>query len=64
MEILTPPKSKHETDQWYGPGSAGCPSQPEVLDVEEYGNEPIFVHPAEKPQGGGPVYRANLYESF
>ena len=64
MEILTPPKSKHEPDQWYGHGGAGCPSQPEVAEVEELGNEPIFVHPAEKPQGSGPVYRANLYESF
>ena len=64
METLTPPKSKHDMDQWYGNGPAGCPSEPEVIEVEEYGNEPIFVHPAEKPQGGGPVYRANLYDTF
>lgn len=63
MEILTPPKSKHEKDQWYGNG-AGCPSKPAVMDAEEYGDEPIFVHPAEKPQGGCPVYRANLYDTF
>lgn len=64
MELLTTPKGTHENDQWFGNGGAACPSQPEVVDIEEYGNEPIFVHPAEKPQGHGPVYRANLYESF
>jgi hypothetical protein len=64
MEILTPPKSKKEKDQWYGNGAAGCPSKPEVEDAVELGNEPIFVHPAEKPQGAGPVYRANLYDTF
>ena len=62
MEILTPPKSKSEKDKWYGNGKAGCPSQPEI-DIDEYGDEPVFIHPAEKPQNNQ-VYRANLYESF
>lgn len=65
MEILTPPKSKPETDKWFGKNNgAGCPSRPEVAEVEEVEDEPVFVHPAEKPQANGPVYRAHLYESF
>ena len=64
MEILTPPKSAQETDQWFRNEMGGCPSRPETTDLEDYGDEPIFIHPAEKPQGSGPVYRANLYDTF
>lgn len=64
MEILTPPKSTQDTDQWFR-NEGGCPSRPEMTDVEEeYQDEPIFIHPAEKPQGPGPVYRANLYDTI
>ena len=64
MEILTTPKSKKENDSWYRSEPGGCPSRPEVEEVNEFGQEPIFVHPAEKPQGGNGPYRANLYEPF
>ena len=64
MEILTTPKSKKENESWYRDEPGGCPSRPEIGEMNEFGDEPIFVHPAEKPQGHGPVYRANLYEPF
>jgi hypothetical protein len=65
MEILTPPiKSKQEQDQWYGNKNAGGPSQPRIVEANEYAEKPMFVHPAEKPQGNSPVYRPQLYESF
>jgi hypothetical protein len=63
MEILTLPKSTQENDQWFRNEIGGCPSRPEKKDVEEYMDEPIFIHPAEKPQSHGPVYRANLYDT-
>ncbi|HEY0679231.1 MAG TPA: hypothetical protein VGD17_13160 [Chitinophagaceae bacterium] len=62
METLTPPKSKQETDQWFGNIHGGCPSRPTVTEVNEFAEVPIFVHPAEKPQNDDPGNRTKLYE--
>jgi hypothetical protein len=63
MEILTPPIGKQDLEPWFRNEMGGCPSRPEDIEENEF-DEPIFVHPAEKPQANGPVYRANLYETF
>jgi hypothetical protein len=62
METLITPKSKKECNQWFGNDAEGCPSLPKIAEVNEYSAEPMFVHPAEKPQENEPVYRAKMYE--
>ena len=64
MEILTPPKSVQETDQWFRNEMGGCPSRPEAPEENDFSDEPIFIHPAEKPQGSNRVYRANMYDTI
>ena len=64
METLTTPKSKPDMEQWYGNIDAGGPSLPKV-EREEFSAPPMFVHPAEKPQGtAGPVSRFKMYENY
>jgi hypothetical protein len=63
MEILAPPISKQDIEPWFRSEMGGCPSRPEVREENE-SDELVFIHPAEKPQGSGPVYRANLYETL
>lgn len=64
METLITPKSKKESNQWFGNDVEGCPSLPKIEDVNEFSAQPMFVHPAEKPQNNDPVYRAKMYELF
>lgn len=64
METLTTPKSKQENNQWYGNTHGGCPSRPKIAETNEYGDKPMFVHPAEKPQSNMQGYRSKMYESL
>ena len=61
METLTTPKSIQENNQWFGNDLAGGPSLPKIAEMNEYAEQPMFVHPAEKPQSN-PVYRSKMYE--
>jgi hypothetical protein len=65
METLTTPKSKPEMEQWYGTIDAGGPALPKIAEIEEFSGQPMFVHPAEKPQGSaGPVSRFKIYDNY
>lgn len=61
METLITPKSKKESNQFFGNDEEGCPSLPKIEEGNEFA---AFVHPAEKPQNNDPAYRAKMYEFF
>lgn len=51
--------------EWYGDIDAGGPSLPDVAEMGEFNGEPMFIHPAEKPQGAaGPVSRFKIYDNY
>jgi hypothetical protein len=62
MEMLSTPKSTIDNKTWSGNNimSAG-PSLPRiVVESNEYMDQPLFVHPAEKPQNNDQGFRANF----
>lgn len=63
METLTTPKSYSEANQWYGTIDAGGPAIPEMTEIEEFGAQPVFIHPAEKPlSSADAISRFKQYE--
>jgi hypothetical protein len=66
METLKTPKSKPEMEQWYGTIDTGGPALPtRIAEIEEFGGQPLFVHPAEKPQSAADqVSRFKIYDNY
>ncbi len=62
MDTLITPKSIPDTNQWYGNIKTGGPTPPRILEMSEYSEEPMFIHPAEKPKANSQTDRENLFE--
>ncbi|HYF30404.1 MAG TPA: hypothetical protein VD993_04745 [Chitinophagaceae bacterium] len=62
MDTLIKPKSIPESNPWYGDIKAGGPTLPRIVEMSEYNEQPMFIHPAEKPQAFAAADRETLYE--
>ena len=63
MKSVITPKSIPDGSTWYGNIKAGGPTPPRiVVEVTEYSEESIFIHPAEKPKANSPADREHLFE--
>lgn len=63
MDTLITPKSIPDGNSWYGNIKAGGPTLPRIAEMSEYSEEPMFIHPAEKPQANSQADRKNHFET-
>jgi hypothetical protein len=63
MDTLITPKSIPDANQWYGNIKTGGPTPPRILEMSEYSEEPMFIHPAEKPKANSQAEREHLSET-
>ncbi|HEX6192638.1 MAG TPA: hypothetical protein VFZ42_09745 [Chitinophagaceae bacterium] len=64
MDTLISPKSIPDGNLWYGNIKAGGPTPPRIVEMSEseYNEEPMFIHPAEKPKANSQADREHLFE--